>query len=227
YISNSTNVKTKINKDGYYYIKVMAVDKNGINGYQNIIKFKNIYNIQKAEEMIKAKNFDKALEYANRSNKEFEKKDFEPYSELGWIYYLKGEYAKSIQMLNRALEFNKDNERDLIHIARDYYFLKDLQRSKEIYLLLLSANDKNQDALWGLAEVYLAKEQTVQAKELLEKLKNVNPKYYMLNYDLARVASLEGEKEEAIIYLQKEIGLYPNESTDAKKMLSDIKSGKI
>ncbi len=223
----SPTIKTKINKDGYYYIKAIAVDKNGINGYQNIVKFKNKYNILKAEEMIKAKAFDKSLEFANKSNKDFEKKDFEPYSELGWIYYLKGEYAKSIQILNKALELKKDNERDLIHIARDYYFMKDLEKAEEIYLFLLSQNDKNQDALWGLAEVYLAKEQISQAKEKLEKLLSINPKYYMLNYDLAKVALSEMEKNKALSYLQKEIELYPNESSDAQKLLDEIQSEKI
>lgn len=227
YISPTPNTKTKINKDGYYYIKVMAIDQNSINGYQNIVKYKNIYNILKAQEMIKIRDFDKALEFAKRSNKDFEKKDLEPYSMLGRIYYLKGEYAKSIQMLNIALKFKKDNEIDLIYIARNYFFVKDLDRSEDIYLSLLLKNDKNQDALWGLAEVYIEKEQIIQAKDVLEKLFSINPKYYMLNYDMARIAIIEGKKDKAVEYLQKEIDIYPNESGDAIKMLHDIQSGKI
>lgn len=227
YRSTTPTINTTINKDGYYYIKVMAVDKNGINGYQNSIRIKNRYNIIKAEEMIKAKAFNKAIAYAQQSNRDFKRKDFEPYSELGWIYYLKGEYAKSIQALDKALKRNPNNEKDLIHIARDYYFLKETERAKKIYFLLLSKNNTHQDALWGLAEVYLAKEQTIQAKEILNKLRSLNPKYYMLNYDLARVALVEGEKEKAVSYLQKEIELYSNQSGDAQKLLSDIEGGNI
>jgi len=58
----------------------MAVDKNGINGYQNSVKIKNRYNIVKAEEMIKTKAFDEAIVYAQQSNRDFKRKDFEPYS---------------------------------------------------------------------------------------------------------------------------------------------------
>jgi len=93
--------------------------------------------------------------------------------------------------------------------------------------LLLSKNDTHQNALWGLAEVYLAKEQTIQAKEIVNKLHALNLQYYMLNYDLARVALMEGKKEKAVSYLQKEIDLYPNQSGDAQKLLSDIQGGNI
>lgn len=227
YTVGKPQLTTNIDQDGYYYIKIMAIDANGIMGYPNITKFKNIYKIKLAQKMIKINNFDKALHFANASNQDFEKKDYEPYSELGWIYYLQGKYAKSVQLLTKALEMNQNNDRDIIHIARSYYFVKELERAADLYKKVLSKNPSEQDALWGLSEVFIAENKIPQAKQLLLKLSQLNPSYYMLNYDMARISALENNKNQAIMYLQKEITLFPNENNDAKKLLQEINKGSL
>ncbi len=191
-----------IKEDGYYYVKIAAIDKNGIMGFANTGVIKSTYNLKQGVLLRKNGQYDEADTFFKKSEKSFEKKDYEPYSEMAFNSYLQGNFAQAVRIYEEALAIN-ETEEDQINLARSYYYLKAYDKAVFIYETLLQDDGENEKAMWGLAEVYIATKEYRKAKKTLKSLFDLNPDYPLAYYDMARVMFLTKHKKEGFSYIDK------------------------
>ncbi len=217
--SKSTHVSFTIKKDGYYHIKVAALDKNDILGLPNQGVFTNNYHLQQGITARDQGSYAQAVILLKQSISEFDKHNAEPYSALGWNYYLQNNFVQAARYFKQAIAI-RPTEGSKVRLARIYFHLKEYKKADKIYQPMLKDNDNNLDALWGSAEIFIMKHQYVAAKKYLQKLLGINPSYPLANYDMARVAFLMKNKSLGLRYLDKELHYNPA----AKELVNDLKS---
>jgi len=219
--TSDPKVVIKIEKDGFYYIKIQAIDENKLKGFPYTLKIKNLYHLTRGIYYRKIGNFDEALRELENSNQDFQGKEILPLSEIAWTYYLKGDYYRAVEKYKEALKISRE-EKDLVRLARTYYHLNNLEEAKKLYKEVLEKNRSNLDALWGLAEIYIKEKNISKALEYLHQVKQIDNTYPLLHYSLAKVYILKGELDKAISEINIELKFHPN-AQEAKELLSKIK----
>jgi signal transduction histidine kinase/Flp pilus assembly protein TadD len=214
-------VVIKIETDGFYYIKIQAIDENKLKGSPYTSKIKNLNHLTRGIFYRQIGNFYEALREFERSNQDFEGKEVLPLSEIAWTYYLKGDYYKAIEKYKEALKISR-LEKDLVRLARTYYHLNNLEEAKKLYKEVLEKNKSNLDALWGLADIYIKEKNISKALEYLYQVKQIDNTYPLLHYSLAKVYILNGDIYRAISELKIELKFHPD-TKEAKELLSKIK----
>ena len=217
--SSETRIRYKIEKDGFYHFKIVALDENEILGLPNTAIIANSYHLQQG---IKARDngaYGKAEVLLKQSIKEFGGHNQEPYSALAWNYYLQKKYVPAIRFYKQAIAI-RENEGDKVHLARTFYHLKEFVKAEKIYQHILKENSNSLDALWGKAEILIANNDYVKAKGLLEKLLKLDPSYPLANYDMARVMFLLKNKAAGLRYLKEERQRNP----DNKELVDDLET---
>lgn len=191
-------------EDGYYYVKISALDKNGVKGFANTDGFKSRYNLKQGILLRKNGQFDRAEEFFKRSEKSFEQKDYEPYSEMGLNSYLQGDFAQAVRAYREATSIDTTEE-DQLYLARSFYYLNEYIKAEEIYKLLLKEDPENEDALWAMAELEIAQKQYKKAKKRLKRLLRLNKTYPLANYDMAKILFMTKRKKQGFYYLDREL----------------------
>jgi len=224
--SSETEVRYRIEKDGYYYIKIAALDENEILGLPNTALVTSQYHLNQGIIARDSGDYGRAAQLLKQSIKEFGQKSQQPYSALAWNYYLQKEYAQAVRYFNKAIAM-RDNEGDRVRLARTYYHLKEHEKARKIYEKLLEQNSHNLDALWGEAEILIAKNEYLKAKRLLERLLKLEKGYPLANYDMARVMFLMKQKERGLHYLRQERRYNPNNRKLANELEHQVKKGSL
>jgi len=214
-----------IQKDGFYYLKVVALDAHGIAGYPNTAVVKNLYHLHRGIAYRDGGDFAKAVAMFERSDIEFDQKEYRPYSELGWTYYLRGDNAGAVRYFEEALRRNA-TEQDTARLARSFYHLREYARAGELYDGMLGRDPYNQDALWGKSEIQIVLNDPVSAKALLSRLLEINPRYPLGNYDMSRVLIRQGNIAEAKRYLQRERDFNPGYRDMVEALEREIGGGR-
>jgi len=222
--SSETRVRYKIEKDGFYHIKIAALDENEILGLPNTALVANSYHLQQGIIARDSGAYAKAELLLKQSIKEFGGHNQEPYSALAWNYYLQQKYAPAVRFYKQAIAI-RDNEGDQVHLARTYYHLKEYTKADAIYKKLLKQNSNSLDALWGEAEILIANNDYIKAKGLLEKLLRLDRGYPLANYDMARVMFLMKNKEAGLRYLKKERHFNPDNKDLVDDLAAQVKKG--
>jgi len=222
--SSEPHVRYKIEKDGFYHIKIAALDENEILGLPNTAIVANSYHLEQGIIARDSGAYAKAELLLRQSIKEFEGHNQEPYSALAWNYYLQQKYAPAVRFYKQAIAI-RDNEGDQVHLARTYYHLKEYTKADAIYKKLLKQNSNSLDALWGEAEILIANNDYIRAKGLLEKLLRLDRGYPLANYDMARVMFLMKNKEAGLRYLKKERHFNPDNKDLVDDLAAQVKKG--
>ncbi len=216
--ASATELRFKVEKDGFYYVKAVALDKNGILGLPNTAVVTNRYHLQQGIAARDRGAYAQAEKLLKQSITEFKQRNAEPYSELAWNYYLQKDYTRAVRYFQKALAL-RETEGEGVRLARTFYHLKEYDKANVIYQKMLQENGNNVDALWGTAEIMIVQNDYINAKRKLQKLLHLNPKYPLANYDMARVMFLMKNRNKGLQYLKKELKNNP----DAKDLVDDLR----
>lgn len=217
---------TQYKKDSYYYLAMMALKNGeistaekyvGMLDNKTLLKTKGIYNL--AEFFFSNKEYDKAEEYFKILIKENGKFYNESQLKLGIIYYEKGDYMKTITMLEAFLENTKSTTTENAPLI--YYMLgysndkiKDVESAVKYYEKIATnylQSEYYAEAVYNLAKIDVQAKKYDTAYAFVEALKGT--KYY---YDgMLMIGELAYEKEQ----YETAASLYTtisNESSDPK-----------
>ena len=216
--TSTTELRFKVEKDGFYYVKAVALDKNGILGFPNTAVVTNRYHLQQGIAARDRGAYAQADKFFKQSITEFKQHNALPYAELAWNYYLQNNYTKAVSYFKKALAL-RETEGEAVRLARTFYHLKEYDKANALYEKMLHENANNVDALWGTAEIMIVRNDYVNAKQKLQKLLHLNSKYPLANYDMARVMFLMKNRNKGLQYLKKELKNNP----DAKDLVDDLR----
>ncbi len=130
-----------------------------------------------------------ALFYFNQGQSLLEKKD----------------YRSAVFSFRTALERNPRFSRAALGAARCYFFLGDMERSRENYEVVLRLENKNIEAMTGLARVLVRSGRVDRALEYLKEVSSVDPGNTENNFAFGEMYLLTGRRNLALSYFEKVI----------------------
>jgi serine/threonine-protein kinase len=146
---------------------------------------------------------------------------FRGYSNLGAGYFKKDRIPEAIQAFEKSMSIRPTYEA-ASNLGTAYYFEDDYRRSAEAYRQARSLNEGSYqvwgflaDALWWAGEQAESIRDYARAKTLAEEQARVNPSDAGVQLDLAEYNFALGQKDEAMMSLQRALVLKP---TDFHKM---------
>lgn len=159
-----------------------------VNGQSREENFKNSY-----KEELK-KNYSKAIEFIE--SEEFYD-CYECNFRLGWLYYLAGDYTKSIQYYQAALDLEKGSIEGLYGLTYPYSALKKWDDLSNVYKTILKISPTQINALYYLGLSYYYKKDYANAKFYCQKILNLYPLNYYGNLFMGDILSAEGDANKA------------------------------
>jgi len=147
--------------------------------------------ISQWEEVIKIDSFDNtAKHFLNNclEEKKYGRETLKHFN-IGYDYYLKGEYDKAIEEFNRSLDYNPEFEEARQFLSRSYYQLNQMdeyrEERKKTTELKVSGKEENAEEHYKLGyEFYSLKDYTVAVEELKKAL-DIKSDYPRARYLLA------------------------------------------
>ncbi|MBI5727903.1 MAG: tetratricopeptide repeat protein [Ignavibacteriales bacterium] len=161
---------------------------------------------QKGEDKITAFNTSLTLETNKDYQKaidellkvyENEKKDYLINLRLGWLSYLKKDYAKSKEYYQIALSLNKKSVEAMLGITLPLSALNEWENVRQTYKDILAIDPNNYTANLRLGQSYLFLQDYRSALKHLEKVKSMFPGDYETNTSLGWTCFYLGKKSEA------------------------------
>ena len=140
-----------------------------------------------------------------------------PKNGRGWMNYgltqmSKGDYAKSIELFNKALEFNPSYSTLFVNLGIAYGGIGNHATAIENFNQAIVLDPNNDASYTFFARYYLEQSNYVKAKELAEKAIAVNNKSYMA-FDIAMAASQAlGQWDELNRLAQQTLAFVPNDA---------------
>ncbi len=154
-------------------------------------------------------NFDDVIFEATYLNKKHPEQEVF-YNLLSLSYQAKGEYEKSIDLLEKAIKKSKNNLNFLNNLGLSYYKNKDYNTAEKHFLKVLEIKPNHINALNNLAVLYEEINHVKEAEDLLKKSIKVNSKVIETNYNLASLLQSIGKFDEAKVYYKKTLELDEN-----------------
>lgn len=158
-----------------------------------------------------AGRFDEALDFYEQA-KQIKPDNEEPYKAEAAIYKLRGDYDKSIEVLQTLLHYQPANAGAWNYLGWNYYSIGEHDKARQAYEHALRVKSSYADALFNLALVERAQGFTERYERLLEKARGIltgevqkNPHYATAYFQLAKTYAYEKKWAEAIRYLNKAI----------------------
>jgi pentatricopeptide repeat protein len=160
----------------------------------------------KAVAQLNAKEYGPALETLYQAEK---KAPTNPNikTSLAYVYTLKGDYDKALEIYNQLLTVLPDNEKPniLAGIADVYTTKGDYDKAMEIYNDLLKVLPNNPNILSCMANVYGKRGDYDNALGIYQQMLKAMPDDNVVFYNIACIYALKGSKEEACEYLHKSV----------------------
>jgi len=129
------------------------------------------------------KDYDKAIQ-AILQNYEENKSSYLYNLRLGWLYYSKGENAKSKTYYQRAGEIKRNSTEAMLGLTLPVSKLEDWDLVQSTYQKILKIDPNNFYANLYLGQIYLNKTEYGKAKDHFEKIYELNPGSYDANMNL-------------------------------------------
>jgi len=159
------------------------------------------------------KDFDKALEYYNKSVKAFPGYS-DAYNDRGTLFYNYKKYEQALDDYNIAINLVSSEPHYLSNRGRTYYILNQLDLAKRDFAAALKKDPDNLRAISGMS-LYLTKTGDYsKAKAYINKMLKIDPKSHDAYYNLANNYLEQGFFNEAInnlnkaVDLKNDVGLY-------------------
>ena len=154
-------------------------------------------------------NFDDVIFEATYLNKKHPEQEIF-YNLLSLGYQAKGEYEKSIDLLEKALIKSKNNINFLNNLGLSYYKNKDYNPAEKYFQKILEIKPNYINALNNLAALYEEINHIEKSEDLLKKSIKINSEVIETNYNLASLLQSIGKFDEAKIYYKKTLELDEN-----------------
>ena len=132
------------------------------------------------------------------------------YNLLSLAYQTKGEYEKSISLLENALKRSKNNFNFLNNLGLSYYKKRDYIKAEQYFLKVLEINPKYINTINNLASLYDEINQFEKSEKLFKKSLEINSEIIETNYNFASLLQSVGKLKEAKNYYQKTLKLNKN-----------------
>lgn len=142
--------------------------------------------------------------------------------ELGWQYYKKGNYQKSISELNKALKLNKQNPAVHFNLGLVYQEVGTLTKAESEYRETLRLDQNSKYAYYALGKLYVSQgryDEAIEHLKLATQKDSVSVDNYYL---LGQAYEKKGFKPEAVAAYQKALTMVPDYQ-EAKTALNRLK----
>lgn len=212
-----------IAKDGYYYVRIQAVDSYDLTGMPLDIKVNNEYHLKKGIEERDKGNIANAISELKTSLADYGFNNPDVLSELAWTYYAKGNYEKAVSIYNELVKIRK-MPKDQVRLALSYTHLRDYNEAETLFISLLNKYPNDADALWGYANLEFARGNIDKAEMLCKKTLSLSKKYPLANYLMAEIYLKKGNTTKAKESLEKEVKYHPD-CKEAQELLKRINQG--
>ncbi len=131
------------------------------------------------------------------------------YNILSLTYQAKGENAKAIDLLTKAIKKSPTNIFFLNNIGISYYNLKNYSEAEYYFKRALDIEPKHINALNNLANLKNDLNLIDEAKELYKKSIELNDNLLEPHHNLASLFQSTGELEKAVYHYEKVLGINP------------------
>jgi tetratricopeptide (TPR) repeat protein len=158
--------------------------------------------------------YDKAIE----ALQVIQPKSYQVNLRLGWLYYLKKEYAKSESFYRKAIEMEPQS------IEAKYGLVLPLAANSSwnsvllLYLEIVKIDPLNSTANYRIASIYYTRKQYELASTYLSKLLKLYPFDYDINLLAGKIAAAQGKIADAKKYFTRALEYNP-QSEEAQKAL--------
>ena len=129
---------------------------------------------------------------------------------LSLTYQAKGEYQKSIELLEGEIKNRGKNFSFLNNLGLSYFKLKDMQRAEEAFFKVLDINPRFINTLNNLGVLYIELNDLENAEKFLRKSLEINSEVLETNFNLATTLQANGKLEEAKIFYKKTLEINKN-----------------
>ncbi|MED4069609.1 DUF4365 domain-containing protein [Priestia megaterium] len=184
----------------------------------NINSHNFIVHLIRSSAYAELKNYKQAIKSVQKSLAV--KETVEGYIQYGLLEFVEGNYSKAIDNLNKALLFDKENEKALLMLGKVYTAL--LNTSKSIYYLerVLSMSPKNVEALALIGDNYRNLDNYQLASEYYHKCLDIESTYEHGLIGLGLVLIADNQIDKGLISISRWISFYRRkEISDGKGML--------
>jgi len=135
---------------------------------------------------------------------------FDSIAMLATIAALNRDFEKAIEMLNKAIEIQPQNQATIHNLGTAYQELGNLKEAIKYYKKVLHVNPKHTNANYSLGIVYYKLKDLKTAKSYLKKTIDIQKNYALAFFSLASIHVELKEYNDALSSYQKAIEINPN-----------------
>lgn len=166
------------------------------------------FTFQKGDYLLNGKNSDIAKLIAKlEAKKERTAKDS---FDLGYAYFITDNGKKALAEFERSISMGYVNPKGLNTMAGILLEQGNAEKAEEYYRKTTAKYPDNETALYNTAEIVFKKENLAEARALIKRILDANPKYYDAHQLLGRIAEKENKFDEAEKHFLDEIKQYPS-----------------
>lgn len=184
----------------------------------NLPEVESEMEIQKAINLIKNKEIEKAIE----SFKAFEKKDkvmmAMASNNISFLYFLENDFKLSEQYADIAIQHDRYNSKALVNKGNCLFIHEDFDRAKEFFLEAIGVEADCVEAIYNLGLVYKRLGYYSESLQAFEKLHTIIPNSYEVVYQIAHVYELIGMRRQALKWYHILVTKVPSDSEILAKM---------
>ena len=182
----------------------------GINTSSNSQSTNNQVTYEKSYAYEKSSNYPAAIKEMNSI---YKSNDYFVNIRLGWLYYLKKDYSKSIEFYNIAINLKPYAIEARFGSVKPLSAIGSWEKVKYHYLQILKIDPQNTIANYWLGVIYYNRKDFDNASKLFEKIINLYPLDYESVIVLAWTKLKIGKKSDAIILFNHALNLRPNDNS--------------
>lgn len=199
--------------------KLAGNKAESINAYQSAVSANSYYwynHIALGGAFLKFGDSEKALQEYRRAT-ELAPENASGYTNIGVVYYNRGQWSESITYFQKALAIQPDGD-VYSNLGSAYFFLKRFDDSVKMYEKAVELSPKDEQLMGNLADAYRSSGRTDQANATYDKAialtyeqLQLNPRSAEAMSDLARYYAKKGDGEHALQYIRQARAISPSD----------------
>lgn len=170
-------------------------------------------------------NYDQALKYLKNAQTLTPKKQ-QVYFEIANVYLNKRDFKNAIDAAKIAYELEPNYDTARVTYAVTLIYGGDTKKANEILAALPSATALDMQSGERLFKAYIDTKNYNGAKEVLNKLIAGDPNNYRYHASFAALYLQNGERQNAVMEIQKAIDLNPDFKSQGEYYIKEIKAGR-
>lgn len=143
----------------------------------------------------------------------YSESSYEANLRLGWLYYLNGNFEKSITYYKKSISLMPVATEPLWGILKPYVVKKDWVNVESTYKSILKLDSKNSSANYWMGSIFYNRKDYASAKKYLDISLNLNPFDYDILILSAWTNYFLGNMSQAKILFNKALLNHPNDAS--------------